>query len=121
MRPARTIVLCADDAGANTLPTPSSAEIIRYGVQGARATGGGASDARLVASNVRATDGRTAFDVSFDGEALGALSLRVPGLHNVRNALAAVASGLALGASLDAMRAGLERVVGADPRFHPHG
>src|SRR5687768_12501170 len=32
VRGARTIVLCADDAGANTLSTPSDAEIIRYGL-----------------------------------------------------------------------------------------
>src|SRR5688500_13202728 len=32
VRGARTIILCADDPGANTLPTPSDAEVIRYGL-----------------------------------------------------------------------------------------
>src|SRR5688500_3394785 len=31
VRGARTIVLCADDRGASTLPTPSTTEVIRYG------------------------------------------------------------------------------------------
>src|SRR5450756_1868812 len=30
-RGARTIVLCGDDKGASTLPTPSATEVIRYG------------------------------------------------------------------------------------------
>src|SRR5215204_6514141 len=30
--PARTIVLCGDDPGANKLRTPSTAEVIRYGI-----------------------------------------------------------------------------------------
>jgi UDP-N-acetylmuramate--alanine ligase len=131
VRPARTIVLCADDPGANTLPTPASAEVIRYGVAGA----GGAlppeptprrldeahPDARLVARGVRTADGRTTFDVAFDGEALGEVRLGVPGLHNVRNALAAIAAGLALGATLDAMRPALARFAGAERRFQRLG
>ena len=31
VRPARTIVLCADDPGANSMRTPVTAEVIRYG------------------------------------------------------------------------------------------
>jgi UDP-N-acetylmuramate--alanine ligase len=30
---ARYVVLCADDAGANALPSPATAEVIRYGVE----------------------------------------------------------------------------------------
>src|SRR3954471_24218833 len=41
VRGARNIVLCADDAGANSLATPSSAEVVRYGFDH--------PDARLVA------------------------------------------------------------------------
>ena len=37
------------------------------------------------------------FEVEFDDEVLGEVELAVPGMHNVLNALAAVASGLALG------------------------
>jgi UDP-N-acetylmuramate--alanine ligase len=47
--------------------------------------------------------------------------LGVPGLHNVRNALAAVASGLALGATLDRMRPGLEAFRGVERRFERLG
>jgi UDP-N-acetylmuramate--alanine ligase len=118
VRPARFVVLCADDPGANSLPTPSSAEVIRYGVAGA---GARAPDARLVASAPRGADGRSVFAVAFDGEALGEITLGVPGVHNVRNALAAVGTGIALGVTLDAMAPAFERFAGAERRFQRLG
>src|SRR6478672_5317264 len=42
---ARYIVLCADDREANRIPTPATAEVIRYGL--------GSPDARLRAENLR--------------------------------------------------------------------
>ena len=112
-RRARTIVLCADDEGANTLPTPSSAEVIRYGID--------SPDARLVARDVRGASGGSTFDVVFDGEPLGTVTLRVPGRHNVLNALAAMAGGLALGASVPAMAPGLGAFGGVERRFQRLG
>jgi UDP-N-acetylmuramoyl-tripeptide--D-alanyl-D-alanine ligase len=46
-----------------------------------------------------------------------AVSLRVPGLHNARNALAAAAACLAAGASLAAVKAGLEAFSGVRGRL----
>jgi UDP-N-acetylmuramate--alanine ligase len=62
-------------------------------------------------------DGRLRFVVRFDGEQLGELALRVPGMHNVRNALGAVAAGLALGVPFDRLRPGLESFEGVERRF----
>ena len=109
IRGARTVVLCADDPGASSLPTSSTAEVIRYGST--------SQDARLVAGDVRPERGGTRFNVVYDGKAIGELKLAVPGLHNVRNALAAVASGIALGVDLGAMRPGLEAFTGVERRF----
>jgi UDP-N-acetylmuramate--alanine ligase len=113
VRGARTIVLCADDAGANSLPTPSSTEVIRYGTT--------ARDARLVATTIETTASGTSFDVLYDDDKLGRLRLAVPGRHNVLNALAAVASGLALGADFAAMAQGLATFAGAERRFQRLG
>jgi UDP-N-acetylmuramate--alanine ligase len=112
-RGANTVVLCADDLGASTLPVPNSAEIIRYGVESA--------DARLSAAEIRQRNGRSVFSVGYDGQPLGQVSLAVPGIHNVRNALAAIASGIALGTTLDAMRPGLEAFTGVERRFQVIG
>ena len=127
LAPARHVVLCADDAGANTLRTSSSAEVIRYGVATAetsRSAGpstGRHRDARLVASGVRVAGTGSAFEVEYDGERLGEIELAVPGLHNVRNALAAVGSGLALGATVPQMAAGLAAFRGVERRFQRLG
>ena len=109
VRDAAAIVLCDDDAGARSLALPSSAELIRYGIK--------SRDARLVASDVRSDGQSTTFSVGYDGDSLGDVALRVPGYHNVQNALAAIGVGLALGVSLDAMRGGLVKFGGVDRRF----
>jgi UDP-N-acetylmuramate--alanine ligase len=106
---ARVIVTCGDDAAACRLRSPSSAEVIRYGIT--------SSDARLVAVDVRQEGVAQHFDVAYDGKRLGSLRLGVPGTHNVLNALAAIGCGLALGSTLEQMRPGLQAFAGVDRRF----
>ncbi|HEX6535402.1 MAG TPA: UDP-N-acetylmuramate--L-alanine ligase [Gemmatimonadaceae bacterium] len=112
-RGARAIVLCSDDEGADTLPTPSTAEIIRYGIR--------SPSARLVARDVRAVDGGSCFAVVYDGQPVGEVALRVPGRHNVLNALAALGAGIALGVSVPSMTPGLARFGGVERRFQRVG
>ena len=111
--PARAIVLCAEDPGANGLATPSTAEVIRYGIH--------SPDARLAAVDVRTEGGGSLFEVEYDDEILGEVELAVPGMHNVLNALAAIGSGLALGATVTEMRAGLATFRGVERRFQRLG
>ena len=113
VRPARAIVLCADDAGARSLPLPSSAEVIRYGIA--------SPDARLIAREISASGESTSFTIAYDGAPIGEVTLRVPGSHNVQNALAAIGTGLALGVTLDAMRSGLGSFGGVERRFQRLG
>ena len=113
IREARTVVLCADDGGAGTLPTPSSAEVIRYGIA--------SPDARLRALNPRADNGGMAFSVEYDGELLGSVAMRVAGTHNVLNALGAIGAGLALGAPFAGLAHGLSGFTGAERRFERIG
>lgn len=111
---ARYVVLCADDPGANALPSPATAEVIRYGIT--------SPDARLVATGIRTADGGSTFTVRFDGRALGEVRLSVPGVHNVRNALAALACGIGpWGLTVPQMAPGLEAFVGAERRFERLG
>lgn len=110
--PARAVVRCVDDAGAGTLSVPAGADVIGYGV---------GDGPRLSAQELLMVEGRLRCVVRFDGNDLGDLALQVPGVHNVRNALAAIGAGLALGVSFDAMRPGLERFEGVDRRFQRLG
>jgi UDP-N-acetylmuramate--alanine ligase len=109
VRDALVIVLCDDDVGASTIALAASSEVIRYGIT--------SSDARLVARDIQSTGHATEFSVSYDGRLLGDVSLRVPGHHNVQNALAAIGAGFALGVTLDQMRGGLQQFGGVERRF----
>jgi len=113
VRGARTIVLCADDAGANTLPTPSSTEVIRFGIE--------SGDARVVAQRLSLSAGGSTFRLVYDDEDLGEIELRIPGRHNVLNALAALSAGLAIGAAPNLMAAGLASFAGVERRFQVIG
>ncbi len=110
---ARAIVLCADDEGASSIPLPATAEIVRYGIA--------SSHARLVATGLRESPAGSIFTAVYDGASLGEVELRMPGRHNVLNALAAIGSGLVLGATVEQMRPGLARSGGADRRFQRVG
>ena len=57
------------------------------------------------------------FEVEAKAKPLGSFCIRVPGRHNVQNALAAVAVGLELDLSAEQIRKGLESFHGADRRF----
>lgn len=61
------------------------------------------------------------FEVVYDGTLLGEVELCMAGRHNVLNALAAIGSGLVLGAKVEQMREGLARCGGADRRFQRVG
>ncbi len=61
------------------------------------------------------------FEVEVKGRRLGGIRLRVPGLHNVQNALAAVACGLELGISFGAIREALEDFSGVERRLEKKG
>ncbi len=111
---SRWLVICADDRWANLLPSPATAEVLRYGIE--------SPDARLVARNVTAVDGGSAFDVVFDGKPMGRVVLSVPGTHNVLNALAAIAVGVgSWGASVELLARGLANFRGVERRFERLG
>jgi UDP-N-acetylmuramate--alanine ligase len=109
LSPARAVVLCADDPGADHLKVTSGAEVMRYGVEN--------SEARVVAESVQLTPRGALFALYFDGKCLGDVDLQITGMHNVRNALAAISCGLTLGVTLPAMLPGLRRFAGVQRRF----
>ena len=61
------------------------------------------------------------FDLMNKGNKLAKISLKVPGIYNVGNALAAAATCLSLDLSLDDICTGLEKFSGADRRFQKKG
>jgi UDP-N-acetylmuramate--alanine ligase len=61
------------------------------------------------------------FEVTYKGRSLGEFRLHVPGVHNIRNATAAIAVGLGLDISLEEIRTALANFRGVDRRFQLRG
>jgi UDP-N-acetylmuramate--alanine ligase len=110
------LVYCADDAGSAALGNSAELRpdltVISYGT-----TEG--SDLFIDSVNLLAM-GSTARAL-WKGRLIGTLSLQVPGSHNLLNAGAALAMGLALGAPAAELLAGLASFHGAGRRFELKG
>jgi UDP-N-acetylmuramate--alanine ligase len=61
------------------------------------------------------------FRVTYEKKDLGEFTLQVPGVHNVLNATAAIAVGVGLDISVDAIRTALDQFRGVDRRFQLRG
>jgi UDP-N-acetylmuramate--alanine ligase len=86
--------------------------VVTYGIDSA---------ATVSAASIRADNGGSSFDVVQGGGTLGRVQLNVPGKHNVRNALAAVVSGLELGIAFDKIAEGLAVFDGVGRRLELKG
>ena len=73
------------------------------------------------ASGVSRSGASTEFDIMYGKRLFTHVSLRVPGLHNVKNALAATAAAICLGTSPNAVKYGLAGFTGAGRRFEFKG
>lgn len=105
-------ILCLDDENVRSVLGRIHRPVRTYGTS---------RQASLRAENIEQVAATTQFDV-FEGiERLGGITLHAPGLHNVRNALAAVAVGLELGVSFQTIAEGLSQYAGVDRRFQVKG
>ncbi|HEY9565218.1 MAG TPA: UDP-N-acetylmuramate--L-alanine ligase [Nocardioides sp.] len=113
--PGGLLVTWADDEATRRLAAIARDKGLRV------LTYGEAEDADLVASDLRPDGTRTTFAVRRGTEVLGEVALQVPGRHYVLNALAALAVGLDLGHSFDALAAGLGGFSGTRRRMELKG
>ncbi len=110
-------VLCLDDDRLRAL-LPKVVK--RYQTFGLREqAGGGGPDFRAV--DIVMKPGESEFRAFFRDRHLGPFRLQVPGVHNVSNALAAMAIGLELDVPVDLIRKGLAGFTGVERRFQRRG
>jgi UDP-N-acetylmuramate--alanine ligase len=87
-----------------------------------RATYGLSAQADVSAHGIRYDDNfGSTFSVWRGTDVIGDLTLRVPGMHNVYNALAAIAVGFELEVPFDTIAEGLHSFTGAGRRFQAKG
>jgi UDP-N-acetylmuramate--alanine ligase len=109
-------VLCADDDRLRKL---LPRVVRRYQTYGLRDNGGVTPD--FLATDITMKQWETEFRASFRGKSLGPFRLPAPGIHNVSNALAAIAVGMELDVPVDLIRKGLATFAGVERRFHLRG
>jgi len=76
---------------------------------------------RVRGVNVCASGRNPSMDVLYDGELLGKITLQLPGVHNLQNALAAASAALAVGIPPKAIMEGLYGYTGVGRRFEFKG
>lgn len=102
-------VICGDDAGARAIARGLKGDVVLYGTED--------KSAQLRATRIENRGRGSRFTVIDHGEECGEIQLAVPGVHNVRNALAAIGAAQFVGVKFDAIQRGLARYSGVDRRF----
>ncbi|MEP6656667.1 MAG: UDP-N-acetylmuramate--L-alanine ligase [Betaproteobacteria bacterium] len=105
-------VLCHDDANVREIMPSIAKSILTYGLD---------EGAQLRAVDVVNVDGRMHFIVRGKGRPDCAMQLNLPGDHNVRNALAAIAVGHEAGVADAAIAKALSEFTGVGRRFQRLG
>jgi UDP-N-acetylmuramate--alanine ligase len=105
-------VLCIDDAGVREVLADVKRPIVTYGTD---------EDADVRALDVRLEGTRSRFTVQREGLPALAVELALPGVFNVRNALAAVAVATELGIDDEAIRRAFASFEGIGRRFERRG
>ena len=108
-------ILCSDDPPLRSILQRVSRPIVTYGL---------GADAHLRAEDIHAQGTRMHFRVTHHKEAMRSdlqIDLNLPGIHNVRNALAAIAVAHQLGVPDAAVCKALAEFKGIGRRFQLHG
>lgn len=103
---------CGDD--------PKTMGVLQYlGVR--HKTFGLSYESEIYAEGVRMAGLESKFSCFYKGKMLGIVHLRIPGMHNVSNSLAAIGVGMELGIPFDKIKEALYTYRGADRRFQIKG
>ena len=110
-------ILCADDEWLRGLFPRVVKRYYTYGL----GDYSGVLTPDVYATDISGSGRAVEFRAHFQGKKLGPFRLRIPGLHNVSNALAAIAVALELDVPVDLIRTGLASFSGVERRFHIRG
>ncbi len=101
-------ILCLDDENIQELIPKLEKRFLTYGTE---------PQANFTATNINVSGTGSFYKVNRDGEYLGDIQIRVPGIHNVVNSLAAIAVGLELGVPFVNIQEALKDFLGVQHRF----
>ncbi len=102
------VVLCMDEPALLDIRPSINKKVITYGIT---------PQADLRAVNITHEGYKTKYTVVYNNETLGDITLKVPGLHNVKNSLVAVTIALELEVPFETIKTALEKFSGVYRRF----
>lgn len=102
------VIVCLDDENVRSILPDLERRIVSYGLT---------PQATVRATEIQSNQFNSTFTVLVDGEKLGVITLKAPGEHNVKNALAAIATGLEMNIDFKLIKEGLENFEGVYRRF----
>lgn len=106
------VIACGDDENVRNTLKDSKLNILYYGMS---------EISDYYPRNIKYTNGCPEFEIYFRGEYLCKLKLKVPGEHNIKNAIASIAVVRALNIDIEAAAKGIETYVGVHRRFEKKG
>lgn len=106
------IIANADDANTMEAIKSVNRKVITFGLS---------DNADVYAENIKFSGASSSFDIMYNGTLYTDVTLHVPGIHNVKNALAAAAAGISVGIRPYAVKYGLSAFNGAGRRFEFKG
>ena len=113
-----SVILGMDSPGVRSIRNRAKRRVVTYGVEG-RGSGDGGWDFR--AKDVQLYGFSSAFTLLYGGKDAGRFNLPLAGMHNVANALAALAAGNELGIGFEAMAQALAVFSGVHRRLEKLG
>jgi UDP-N-acetylmuramate--alanine ligase len=105
-------IVCGDEPHIRAILPGLTKKVFTYGLQG---------DVEYSARDIRTQGFGSEFVATRQGEVLGSIVLNIPGLHNIRNALAAIATGVELDIPFRDIQAALREFSGIQRRFQVIG
>ncbi len=102
------VVLCLDEPMIQDIIPQIKKKIITYGLN---------AQADVQAVDPEFKERTSSYTLIYKGKNLGRVNLQVPGIHNVKNSLAAVAVGMELGIDFEKIKNALEKFRGVYRRF----
>ena len=109
---SKRAVVCLDSKNLRDVAADVKTPLITYAIDHS-------ADFRAV--NVKPNGSGMKFEVEHDQKILGSVELKIPGVHNVLNALATVAVGTSIGVPFEKLADGLRKFHGAKRRFQTKG
>jgi UDP-N-acetylmuramate--alanine ligase len=106
------VAVCLDDIGVKSILGNIKKKVITYGLS---------RHANVRAENIKFDNIKSEFKTFYEGEELGQVRLNIPGVHNIRNSLAAIAIGLELKIPFEQISEALSEFTGVNRRFEIKG